>query len=70
MTARNVEALTGAANNGRARNGGGDGWPPGWAPVDLGPILDGSLDPPTTSVLARGDGVCLFYAEHVNGLHG
>lgn len=43
-----------------------------WAPVDLQPLLDGSvehLDPPPT-VLARSDGICLLYAGELNWLSG
>lgn len=43
-----------------------------WQPVDLRPLLDGSvehLDPPP-SVLARTDRVCLLYAGELNWLSG
>ena len=61
------------------------GWPlPGPGPVrdpgpdperpayrDIAALLDGGLpSPPTPEVLARSDGVCLFYAGQVNLLFG
>jgi len=41
-----------------------------WSPVNLGPVLDGDmLDPPPT-MLARTDGVCLFYDQSVHTVAG
>ena len=44
--------------------------PPSWAPVDLGPILDGTTEPVTPSLLPRSDGVCLVYPGLTHSFHG
>lgn len=40
-----------------------------WAPVDLGPVLEGNGPPPAV-LLRRNDGACAWYAGAVNGLIG
>ena len=44
--------------------------PSTWAPVDLGPYLDGTYVPPTPTLLPRTDGVHLLYPGLVHSLHG
>lgn len=44
--------------------------PPSWAPVDLGPILDGSYEPEVPLLFPRLDGVSLVYAGRVHSFHG
>lgn len=39
-------------------------------PIDLAPVLDGSARQPVPDLLVRDDGVSLFYAGSVNGVHG
>lgn len=39
-------------------------------PVDLGPVLDGTVTQPVPDMVLRDDGAGLFYAGSVNGLHG
>lgn len=39
-------------------------------PVDLAAVLDGDYEQPSPSVLRRDDGMCLFYAGQINGVHG
>lgn len=41
-----------------------------WAPVDLGPVLDGTVTTPPPTVLRRSDDQPLFYSGRVNGLIG
>lgn len=41
-----------------------------WAPVDLGPYLDGSYTPPAASLLVRSDGQGLLYPGLTHSLHG
>lgn len=43
---------------------------PAWEIVDLGPVLDGSADPPRPTLLARSDGVGLVYAGRVHSIAG
>jgi hypothetical protein len=43
---------------------------PSWLPIDLRPVLDGTVERVTPTVLRRDDEVGLFYAGRVNGLHG
>lgn len=42
---------------------------PSWEAVDLGPVLRGEYTQPVPSLLRREDGVGLFYAGRVNGVH-
>lgn len=42
----------------------------GWQFVDLDPILDGSWDPPTPTMLRRSDGVGLIYPGRVHSIAG
>lgn len=44
--------------------------PPSWAPIDLGPHLDGTHTTPEASYLQRADGVALFYAGLVHWVYG
>lgn len=44
--------------------------PPTWAPVDLGPILDGTQEPIRPTLLPRSDGVCLIYRGLTHSFHG
>lgn len=45
--------------------------PSTWRPVDLGPILDGTLaDTPAPTILPRADGPCLLYAGAVHSIAG
>ena len=39
-----------------------------WRPVDLGPVLDGTYQPPMPTVGARDDGVGLFYPGRVHSV--
>lgn len=41
-----------------------------WAPIDLGPYLDGTVVPVVPSLLPRTDGVCLIYPGLTHSLHG
>lgn len=41
-----------------------------WAPVDMGPYLDGTFTPPAAGLLARTDGVGLFYPGLVHWVYG
>jgi len=41
-----------------------------WAPVDLGPFLDGTVQPVVPSLLPRTDGVALLYPGLTHSLHG
>jgi len=41
-----------------------------WQFVDLTPILDGTYDPPTPTLLPRNDGICLLYTGRVHSLTG
>ena len=41
-----------------------------WAPVDLGPFLDGTVRPVVPSLLPRTDGVALLYPGLTHSLHG
>lgn len=41
-----------------------------WEPVDLGPYLDGEVQPPQPTILRREDGLGLFYPGRVNYLYG
>lgn len=41
-----------------------------WEPVDLGPYLDGEVDPVQPGILFREDGVGLIYPGRVNTLYG
>lgn len=41
-----------------------------WARVDLAPYLDGTRRECVPTILTRDDGVGLFYAGRVNGIHG
>ncbi len=43
---------------------------PSWAPVDLGPFLDGTFEVATPSLLPRSDGVCLVYRGLSHSFHG
>lgn len=44
--------------------------PPSWAPVDLGPFLDGSWEPEQPTMLKRTDGRFLIYPGLVHDFHG
>ncbi len=44
--------------------------PPTWAPVDLGPILDGTREDVRPTLLPRSDGVCLVYPGLTHSFHG
>jgi hypothetical protein len=48
----------------------GTGEPSTWAPVDLGPILDGDYVPEVGTLMPREDGVCLLYAGRLHSFHG
>lgn len=39
-----------------------------WAPVDLGPILDGGYEPPMPTIGARADGVGMFYPGRLHSI--
>jgi len=39
-----------------------------WRPVDLGPLLDGSYNPPVPTIGRRDDGVGLFYPGRIHAL--
>jgi AAA domain len=41
-----------------------------WAPIDLGPFLDGTIKPVTPSLMPRTDGVALIYPGLTHSLHG
>jgi hypothetical protein len=41
-----------------------------WAPIDLGPYLDGTHVAPTATLLQRSDGVGLLYPRMTHSLHG
>lgn len=41
-----------------------------WAPVDLGPHLDGSHTPEVATLLPRSDGHCLLYPGRTHSMHG
>ena len=41
-----------------------------WAPVELGPVLDGTQADPPPSILSRTDGRALLYAGRVHALFG
>ena len=41
-----------------------------WQPVDLGPYLDGSYEPPVPCLLSRSDGAALLYPGRVHWLSG
>lgn len=41
-----------------------------WAPIDLGPYLDGTHEPVVPSLLVRTDGVALLYPGLVHSFHG
>jgi hypothetical protein len=41
-----------------------------WAPIDLGPFLDGTVRPVLPSLLTRTDGVSLIYPGLTHSLHG
>jgi hypothetical protein len=41
-----------------------------WAPIDLGPFLDGTVRPVVPSLLPRTDGVALIYPGLTHSLHG
>lgn len=41
-----------------------------WAPIDLGPYLDGTVCPVVPTLLPRTDGVCLIYPGLTHSLHG
>jgi len=41
-----------------------------WAPVPLGPVLDGTHDNPAPQLLARVDGLALLYPGRVHTLSG
>ena len=43
---------------------------PTWAPLDLGPILDGSLPEVRPTFMARTDGRCLLYPGLTHSFHG
>lgn len=43
---------------------------PSLEPIDLGPILQGTVIQPVPEQLIRDDGKALFYAGSVNGIHG
>ncbi len=44
--------------------------PSSWRPVDLGPYLDGSYQPPAPSLLRRQDGRALLYGGRVHWVSG
>lgn len=44
--------------------------PSSWAPVDLGPVLDGQEIDGPPSVLMRADGLCLLYPGRLHSLFG
>lgn len=44
--------------------------PPTWAPVNLGPYLDGTHTPPTPTLLHRDDGHALIYPGLIHDIHG
>ena len=41
-----------------------------WAPIDLGPYLDGTVRPVVPLLLPRTDGVALIYPGLTHSLHG
>ena len=41
-----------------------------WAPIDLGPYLDGTVQPIKPSLMPRTDGVALLYPGLTHSLHG
>lgn len=41
-----------------------------WAPIDLGPYLDGTHVAPTATLLQRSDGLGLLYPRMTHSLHG
>ncbi|WP_017974345.1 AAA family ATPase [Actinopolyspora halophila] len=43
---------------------------PSWQPIDLGPVLDGTWQPPEAGLLMRDDAVGLLYPGHVHWFHG
>lgn len=45
-----------------------DELPPSWLPVDLGPVLDGTLEPLLPTVGRRVDGVGLFYPGKIHSV--
>lgn len=71
-TAQEIVQLA-AARNGvslQAVSDTADAGPAGWAPVDLGPFVDGSYRPPAPALLQRTDGVRLVYPGRVHWLSG
>jgi bifunctional DNA primase/polymerase-like protein/AAA domain-containing protein len=44
--------------------------PASWAPIDPGPILDGTYQPPLAQLFPRNDGHCLLYRGLVHSFHG
>lgn len=44
--------------------------PPTWHPVDLGPYLDGTWEPPEPTLLRRDDGRMALYPGSVSDIHG
>ena len=44
--------------------------PPSWAPVDLGPVLDGTQETVSPTLLPRSDGVALVYPGLTHSFHG
>lgn len=58
-----IDALPDAAT-------GDEGVDGGWEFVDLAPIVDGTHEPPTPTLLRRSDGVCLLYPGRVHSLAG
>ena len=47
-----------------------DDTPASWAPVDLGPILDGTHRTVEPTLLPRTDGICLVYPGLTHSFHG
>ncbi|MDA3624279.1 hypothetical protein OU415_02455 [Saccharopolyspora sp. WRP15-2] len=41
-----------------------------WAPIDLGPVLDGTYQPPEAGLLVRDDSHGLLYPAHIHWFHG
>lgn len=41
-----------------------------WKPIDLGPYIDGSHNPPKPTIMRRSDGPCLLYPGKVHSFHG
>lgn len=59
----------GESSDGSGGSGGSDG-SASWAPIDLGPYLDGTHVSPVPTLMPRADGVCVLYRGLTHSFHG